>query len=141
VRGVLIRLRDLLKFSPRAPSGLWPSSRSYFQHACARKPALDEIRYEEWASGSENIRSPAKTVDRKHPLFDPVSPYLHGKYPDTFVVCVPRARVADGKGSVIADDGKMLFDVSIDWSTGRTTRRGIRFSSARGSRKLGDWQA
>ena len=59
-----------------------------------------------------------KPPDKKHPLFDPASPYLHGQYPDTFVLCVPGGRVAGGKGTVITHDDKLLYDVSVDWSAG-----------------------
>lgn len=106
-----------MNFSPRPPSDFWLSSKAYFQHSSASKPQVDGLCYEEWASACENTRSPAKTMHEKHhPLFDPASPYVHGKYPDTFVICVPGGRVAGGKGSVIAHDGKGLFDVSTDWA-------------------------
>ena len=116
--GVLTHLRDLLQFSPRAPSDYWLSSKAYFQHFCAQEPPIERLRYEEWASGCKNTRNAAKTLHKEHPLFDPASPYVLGEYPDTFVICVPGGRVADGRGSVIAHDGKMLFDLSIDWASG-----------------------
>ena len=118
VLGVLTRLRDLFEFAPRPPTDYWLSSKAYVQHACAHKGSNAQLLYGEWASGCENARNPAKTFYKPHPLFDPASPYLRGNYPDTFVVCVPEGRVAGGRGSVIANDGKMLFDVSVDWSAG-----------------------
>jgi capsular polysaccharide biosynthesis protein len=115
VLGVLTRLRDLFEFAPRPPKDYWLSAKAY---ACAHKHSHERLLYREWASGCENARKAAKTLHKPHPLFDPASPYLRGNYPDTFVVCVPEGRVAGGRGSVIANDGKMLFDVSVDWSAG-----------------------
>ena len=118
VPGVLTRLRDLFGFARRPPCDLWLTSKAYFQHARARTYQNEQLRYEEWLSACENQRNPAKTLHQQHPLFSPSSPYLHGNYPNTFVICLPRGRVMGGRGSVIADDGKMLFDVSVDWSAG-----------------------
>ena len=61
---------------------------------------------------------PAKTSHKKHPVLDPASPYLPGRYPDTFIVCIPEGRVAGGKGAVVTHDDKLLYDVSVDWSAG-----------------------
>ena len=75
------------------------------------------LSYQEWSSACENVRNVAKTLhENHHPLLSASSPYLHGDYPDTFVVSIPRGRVVGGKGAVIASDGKMLYDVSIDWA-------------------------
>lgn len=116
--GVLTRLRDLFAFAPRPPTDYWLSSEAYFRHAYACEPSNERLQYGKWRSGCGNIRNPAKTLHRPHPLFDPANPFVHGEYPDTFVLCVPGGRVAGGRGSVIAHDGKMLFDVSVDWSAG-----------------------
>jgi capsular polysaccharide biosynthesis protein len=118
VRDVLTHLKDLFEFASRRPVDYWLTSKAYFQHACARTPPHEPPRYKEWMSGCENTRNLAKTAHKRHPLFDPASPYVHGKYPNTFVICLPRGRVVGGRGSVIADDGKLLFDVSVDWSAG-----------------------
>jgi capsular polysaccharide biosynthesis protein len=104
--------------APRPPTDYWPSARAYFEQACAHGLRAKEIAFHEWASGCENARNPAKTFSKPHPLFNSASPYLRGEYPNTFVVGVPNGRVVGGRGSVIADDGKVLFDVSIDWSAG-----------------------
>ena len=116
--GVLIRFRELFGWSRRAPDDFWPTSKAYFQHASLRTHPNEKLRYNEWLSGCETRRTPAKTVHKPHPLFNSESPYLQGNYPNTFVVCLPRGRVVGGRGSIIADDGKMLFDVSVDWSAG-----------------------
>ncbi len=109
-------LRHLLKLSSPLPSGYWLSSKAYFQATLARKP-IAGLSYQEWSSACENVRNVAKTLhDNHHPLLSASSPYIHGKYPDTFVVCIPRGRVVSGKGTVVADDGKILYDVSIDWA-------------------------
>jgi capsular polysaccharide biosynthesis protein len=115
---VLTRFRELFGSALRPPGDFWPTSKAYFEHARARTHPSEELRYNEWLSACENTRTPAKTLHKPHPLFDPESPYLQGNYPNTFVVCLPRGRVVGGRGSVIADDGKMLFDVSMDWSAG-----------------------
>ena len=116
--GVLTRLKAFLEFEPRAPADWWLSSEAYFQQACAGGSPSDRLFYKEWASGGENTRTPARTLHAPHPLFDPDRPFIHGQYPNTFAICVPGGRVIGGRGSVIAPDGKILFDVSIDWSAG-----------------------
>ena len=116
VHDVLSRLRDFLSFRPNSPSDFWLSSKAYFEHFSTLRPP--GLRYTEWASACENARKPAKTPHKKHPLFDPASPYLRGQYPDTFVVCIPGGRVAGGKGVVVSHDDKLLYDVSVDWSAG-----------------------
>jgi capsular polysaccharide biosynthesis protein len=114
---VWTRLRHLLKLSSPRPLGYWLSSKAYFQAALARR-SMAGLNYQEWSSACENVRNVAKTLhDEHHPLLSPSSPYIHGKYPDTFVLSIPRGRVVGGKGTVIAPDGKMLYDVSIDWAT------------------------
>lgn len=115
---VLTRLRELFGSTQRAPGDFWPTSQAFFEHARARTHPHEQLRYQEWLSACENRRTPAKTLHKSHPLFESDNPYLQGNYPDTFVVSLPRGRVAGGRGSVIAEDGKMLFDVSVDWSAG-----------------------
>ena len=107
----------------RAPSDFWPTSKAYFQHTRARRHPNEQLRYEEWPSACENIRIVAKTLHKPHPLFDSGNPYLRGNYPNSFIVSLPHGRVVGGRGSVIADDGKMLFDVSVDWSAGAQDAR------------------
>ena len=116
--GVLTRLKAFLEFAPRAPADWWLSSKAYFQQACAGRSHDERLLYKEWASGCANTRTPAKTVHTPHPLFDPDRPFIQGQYPDTFGICIPGGRVIGGRGSVIAPDGKILFDVSVDWSAG-----------------------
>jgi capsular polysaccharide biosynthesis protein len=124
VRDVLSRLRDYLSLSPRCPSDFWPSSKAYFEHFNTRRPPLEGLHYFEWASACENERKPARTPHKRHPLFDPASPYLRGQYPDTFVISIPEGRVAGGKGAVITPDFKLLHDVSVDWAASpRDARR------------------
>jgi capsular polysaccharide biosynthesis protein len=123
VLAVLTRFRELFGLSRRAPDDFWPTSKAYFQHTRARTQSNQQLRYQEWLSACENRRTPAKTLDKPHPLFNSENPYLHGNYPNTFVVSFPRGRVAGGRGSVITDDGKMLFDVSVDWSAGAQDAR------------------
>jgi hypothetical protein len=123
VLGVFTRFRELFRLKRRAPGDFWPTSKAYFQHARVRTQPNEQLRYEEWLSACENTRTPATTLDKPHPLFDSGNPYLQGNYPNTFVISLPRGRVAGGRGSVIADDGKMLFDVSVDWSAGAQDAR------------------
>jgi capsular polysaccharide biosynthesis protein len=125
VRDVLLsRLRDILSLSPHGPTDIWPTSKAYFEHFATRKPLREGLRYSEWASACENARKPAKAFHKKHPFFDPESPYLRGQYPDTFVISIPEGRIAGGKGAVITHDLKLLGDVSIDWSASpRDARR------------------
>ncbi len=99
--------------SPHGPTDIWPTSKAYFEHFNSRAQPL---RYSEWASACENARKPAKTTHKRHPFFEPGSPYLRGQYPDTFVIGIPEGRVAGGKGAVITHDFKLLGDVSTDWS-------------------------
>ena len=119
----MTRFRELFRSARRAPGDFWPTSKSYFQHARARTHPNEQLRYQEWLSACENRRTPAKTLHKPHPLFSSENPYLQGNYPNTFVVSLPRGRLAGGRGSVIADDGKMLFDVSVDWSAGAQDAR------------------
>ena len=92
VRDVLLsRLRDILSLSPHGPTDIWPTSKAYFEHFATRKPLREGLRYSEWASACENARKPAKAFHKKHPFFDPESPYLRGQYPDTFVISIPEA--------------------------------------------------
>jgi capsular polysaccharide biosynthesis protein len=123
VLGVFTRFRELFGLKRRAPGDFWPTSKAYFQDARARTHPNEQLRYEEWLSACENRRTPARTLHKPHPLFDSDNPYLRGDYPNTFVISLPRGRVAGGRGSVIADDGKMLFDVSVDWSAGAQDAR------------------
>jgi capsular polysaccharide biosynthesis protein len=116
VHDVLSRLRDFLSVRPNSPSDFWLSSKACFEHFSTLRPP--GLRYTEWASACENVRKPAKTSHKKHPLFDPASPYLRGQYPDTFVICIPGGRVAGGKGAVVSHDDKLLYDVSVDWPAG-----------------------
>ncbi len=115
---MLARFRELFGSALRRPGDFWPTSKEYVQHARARTCLSEELRYNEWLSACENTRIPAKTVHKPHPLFDPESSYLQGGYPNTFVVGLPRGRIVGGRGSVIGHDGKMLFDVSVDWAAG-----------------------
>jgi capsular polysaccharide biosynthesis protein len=123
VEAVLTRFRELFGSARRAPGNFWPTSNAYFQHALARTPPNEQVRYEEWLSACGNSRNPAKTLHEPHPLFSSDNPYLQGNYPNTFVVSLPRGRLVGARGSVIADDGKMLFDVSVDWSAGAQDAR------------------
>jgi capsular polysaccharide biosynthesis protein len=118
VRDVLTGLKALFEFASRSPTDYWLSSQAYFKHACSCGLSNDRLQYKEWESAGENTRNPARTLHRPHPLFDPASPFVHGKYPSTFAICIPGGRLAGGRGSVIAHDGNLLFDVSIDWSAG-----------------------
>ena len=118
MRDVLSGLRDFFGFRPKSPTDFWLSSKAYAEHFSTLRPPLGGLRYAEWASACENARKPAKTPGKKHPLFDPASPYLRGQYPDAFLICIPGGRVAGGKGAVITHDEKLLYDVSIDWSAG-----------------------
>ena len=119
----MTRFRELFGSAPRAPGDFWPTSKAYFQHARARTHTNEQFRYQEWLSACENRRTPAKTLHKPHTLFSSENPYLQGNYPNTFVVSLPSGRLAGGRGSVIADDGKMLFDVSVDWSAGAQDAR------------------
>ena len=119
----MTRLRELFGSTRRAPDDFWPTSKAYFQHARARTHPHEQLRYQEWLSACENSRTPAKTLHKSHPLFSSENPYLQGNYQNTFVVSLPRGRLVGGRGSVIADDGKVLFDVSVDWSAGAQDAR------------------
>jgi capsular polysaccharide biosynthesis protein len=123
VLAVWTLFRELFGSERRAPGDFWPTSKAYFQHAGARAHSNEQRGYQEWLSACENRRTPAKTLHKPHPLFHSQNRYLEGNYPNTFVVSLPHGRVTGGRGSVIADDGKMLFDVSVDWSAGAQDAR------------------
>jgi hypothetical protein len=123
VRDVLSRLKAILSLSPPGPTGMWPTSKAYYEHFATRKPRLEGLSYSECPSACENARKPAKTFHKKHPFFDPKSSYHRGQYPDAFVISIPEGRVAGGKGAVITHDLKLLGDVSVDWSSPRDGRR------------------